>query len=85
MTPRLAIYRMLRLHLKCGRAWSHYMKQIKGKGSYELHKVERKNIPINDYELKVKGIVESLASISVTMEENDKIWVCMHCLGSLYK
>ena len=40
---------------------------------------------VNDYTLKIKNIVESLASISVTIDDDDKVEVCLRGLGPLYK
>ncbi|MCO5569886.1 hypothetical protein L7F22_023600 [Adiantum nelumboides] len=41
----------------------------------ELNTVKKENLSINDYTLKIKGIVESLASIGVQVEDGDKIEV----------
>ena len=51
----------------------------------ELNTVERKNMSINDYTLKIKSICESLASINVTVDDDDKIEVCLRGLGPQYK
>ena len=40
---------------------------------------------VNDYTLKIKNIVESLASIGVTIDDDDKVEVCLCGLGPLYK
>ena len=40
---------------------------------------------VNDYTLKIKSICESLASINVTVDDDDKIEVCLHGLGPQYK
>ena len=40
---------------------------------------------VNDYTLKIKNIVESLASIGVTIDDDDKVEVCLYGLGPLYK
>ncbi|MCO5546845.1 hypothetical protein L7F22_000282 [Adiantum nelumboides] len=50
----------------------------------ELHTIEQKNMSINDYALKIKSICESLASINVTMEDDDKVKVCLHGLKPQY-
>ncbi|MCO5598211.1 hypothetical protein L7F22_052303 [Adiantum nelumboides] len=39
----------------------------------ELNTVKKENLSINDYTLKIKGIVESLASIGVQVEDDDKV------------
>ncbi|MCO5601132.1 hypothetical protein L7F22_055251 [Adiantum nelumboides] len=41
----------------------------------ELNIVKKENLSINDYTLKIKGIVESLASIGVQVEDDDKVEV----------
>ncbi len=46
----------------------------------ELNTVKKENLSINDYTLKIKGIYESLASIGVTVEDDDKVEVCFHGL-----
>ena len=51
----------------------------------ELHIVEKKNMSINDYTLKIKSICESLASINVTVDDDDKVEVCLRSLGPQYK
>jgi hypothetical protein len=33
--------------------------------------MEKKNMSINEYSLKIKGIVESLAFINVSMDDDD--------------
>ena len=40
---------------------------------------------VNDYTLKIKSICESLASINVTVDDDDKIEVCLRGLGPQYK
>ena len=51
----------------------------------ELHTVKMQNMSVNDYTLKIKNIVESLASIGVTIDDDDKVEVCLCGLGPLYK
>ncbi|MCO5548992.1 hypothetical protein L7F22_002458 [Adiantum nelumboides] len=51
----------------------------------ELNTVKNENLSINDYTLKIKGIVESLASIGVQVEDNDKVEVCLRGLTPAYK
>ncbi|MCO5568795.1 hypothetical protein L7F22_022495 [Adiantum nelumboides] len=51
----------------------------------ELNTVKKENLSINDYTLKIKGIIESLASIGVQVEDDDKVEVCMHGLMPAYK
>ena len=40
---------------------------------------------VNEYALKIKGIVESLASIGVAVEDDDKVEVCLRGLTPAYK
>jgi hypothetical protein len=50
--------------------------------------MEKKNMSINEYSLKIKGIVESLASINVSMDDDDDddlVSVCLNGLGKEYK
>ena len=51
----------------------------------ELNKGKKENLSINDYTLKIKGICESLASIGVTVEDDDKVEVCLRGLTPAYK
>ncbi|MCO5566304.1 hypothetical protein L7F22_019980 [Adiantum nelumboides] len=51
----------------------------------ELNTVKKENLSINDYTLKIKGIVESLASIDVQVEDDDKVEVCLRGLMPAYK
>ena len=51
----------------------------------ELNIVERKNMYVNNYTLKIKSICESLASINVIVDDDDKIEVCLRGLGPQYK
>jgi hypothetical protein len=40
---------------------------------------------INEYSLKIKGIVKSLASINVFVDDDDLVNVCLNGLGKEYK
>ena len=51
----------------------------------ELNTVERNNMSVNNYTLKIKSICESLASINVIVDDDDKIEVCLRGLGPQYK
>ena len=51
----------------------------------DLNTVERKNQSINEYTLKTKNICENLVSINASMDDDDKIEVCLHGLGPQYK
>ena len=48
----------------------------------ELHNAEKKSMSVSDYALKIKSICESLTSINVTVDDDDKVEVCLHGLGS---
>jgi hypothetical protein len=48
--------------------------------------MEKKNMSINEYSLKIKGIVESLASINVYVDDDDDlVSICLNGLGKEYK
>jgi hypothetical protein len=47
--------------------------------------MEKKNMSINEYSLKIKGIVESLTSINVFVDDDDLVNVCLNGLGKEYK
>ena len=51
----------------------------------ELNTVKKDNLSINDYTLKIKGICESLTSFGVTIEDDDKVEVCLRGLTPAYK
>ena len=51
----------------------------------KFNTVSKKNLTVNEYALKIKGIVESLASIGVVVEDDDKVEVCLHGLTPAYK
>ena len=55
--------------------------QLKNK----FNTISKKNLSINEYALKIKGVVESLASIGVAMEDDDKVEVCLSGLTLAYK
>ena len=40
---------------------------------------------VNEYALKIKSICESLASINVKVEDDDKVEICLRGLGPQYK
>ncbi|MCO5574595.1 hypothetical protein L7F22_028383 [Adiantum nelumboides] len=39
----------------------------------------------NDYILKIKALCESLSSIGVVVDDDDKVEACIRCLGNAYK
>ena len=51
----------------------------------ELNTVKKGSSSINDYTLKIKSICESLASIGVAIDDDDKVESCLHGLTSSYK
>ena len=51
----------------------------------DLNTVKKENLSINDYTLKIKSICESLASIGVAVEDDDKVEVCLRGLTPAYK
>ena len=51
----------------------------------ELNTVKKENLSINDYTLKIKSICESLASIGVIVDDDDKVEVCLRGLTPVYK
>src|SRR5918912_953559 len=55
--------------------------QLKG----ELNTVQKKNLSVDDYVLKIKKICESLAAIGVSVEDDDKVEVCLRGLGPTFK
>ena len=50
----------------------------------ELNTVKRGNLCINDYALKITGIVEALGSIGVIVEDDDIVCAMMEGLGDAY-
>ena len=50
----------------------------------ELNTVKRGSLCINDYALKIKGIVESLGSIGITVDDDDVVGAMLEGLGDAY-
>ncbi|MCO5574500.1 hypothetical protein L7F22_028285 [Adiantum nelumboides] len=67
--------------IKAFKDWNQGARKLKN----ELNTVKKENLSINDYTLRIKGIVESLAFIGVQMEEDDKIKECLRGLTPVYK
>ena len=44
----------------------------------ELDTMKKMDMSVNDYTLKIKAICESLASIGVTVDDDDKVESCLH-------
>ncbi|MCO5596317.1 hypothetical protein L7F22_050378 [Adiantum nelumboides] len=55
--------------------------QIKNK----LNTIEKGDLSVKHYTLKIKGICDSLSFIGVTMDDNDKVEACLRGLGNAYK
>ena len=51
----------------------------------ELNTIKKGSSSINDYTLKIKSICESLASIGVIVDDDDKVESCLCGLTSSYK
>ena len=51
----------------------------------ELNTLEKSKMLVNEYALKIKSICESLASINVNVEDDDKVEICLRGLGPQYK
>ena len=51
----------------------------------ELNTLKKENLSINDFTLKIKSICESLASIGVLVDNDDKVEACLHGLTPAYK
>lgn len=51
----------------------------------ELHTIKQKNMFVNDYALNIKSICEALASINVTMDDDNKVDVCIRGLRPQYR
>ncbi|MCO5602458.1 hypothetical protein L7F22_056590 [Adiantum nelumboides] len=51
----------------------------------ELNKIKKGDLSVNDYTLKIKALCESLSSIGVTMDDDDKVEACLRGLGNAYK
>ena len=51
----------------------------------DLNTIKKGNQSINDYTLKIKNIVDSLASIGFTVEDDDKVEACLRGLTGSYK
>jgi hypothetical protein len=51
----------------------------------ELNTLEKGKMSVNEYALKIKSICESLASINVKVEDDDKVEICLRGLGPKYK
>ncbi|MCO5571078.1 hypothetical protein L7F22_024810 [Adiantum nelumboides] len=51
----------------------------------ELNTIKKGDLSVNDYTLKIKALAESLSSIGVTVDDDDKVEACLRGLGNAYK
>ncbi|MCO5600084.1 hypothetical protein L7F22_054192 [Adiantum nelumboides] len=51
----------------------------------ELNIIKKGDLSMNDYTLKIEVICESLSSISVAVDDDDKVEACLCGLGNAYK
>ncbi|MCO5568788.1 hypothetical protein L7F22_022488 [Adiantum nelumboides] len=51
----------------------------------ELNTIKKGDLSVNDYTLKIKALCESLSSIGVTVDDDDKVGACLRGLGNAYK
>ncbi|MCO5576337.1 hypothetical protein L7F22_030146 [Adiantum nelumboides] len=47
----------------------------------ELNTIKKDDLSVNDYTLKIKALCESLSSIAVTVDDDDKLEACLCGLG----
>ncbi|MCO5560928.1 hypothetical protein L7F22_014548 [Adiantum nelumboides] len=51
----------------------------------ELNTIKKGDLSVNDYALKIKALCESLSSIGVAVDDDDKVEACRCGLGNAYK
>ncbi|MCO5611919.1 hypothetical protein L7F22_066178 [Adiantum nelumboides] len=51
----------------------------------ELNKIKKGDLSVNGYTLNIKALCESLSSIGVAVDDDDKVEACLHGLGNAYK
>ncbi|MCO5562105.1 hypothetical protein L7F22_015731 [Adiantum nelumboides] len=51
----------------------------------ELNTIKKGDLSMNDYTLKIKALCESLSSIGVAVDDDDKVEECLCGLGNAYK
>ncbi|MCO5558297.1 hypothetical protein L7F22_011876 [Adiantum nelumboides] len=51
----------------------------------ELNTIKKGDLSINDSTLKIKALCESLSSIGVAVDDDDKVEACLRGLGNAYK
>ncbi|MCO5550227.1 hypothetical protein L7F22_003709 [Adiantum nelumboides] len=50
-----------------------------------LNTIKKGDLLVNDYTLKIKTLCESLSSIGVAVDDDDKVEACLRGLGNAYK
>ncbi|MCO5583770.1 hypothetical protein L7F22_037684 [Adiantum nelumboides] len=51
----------------------------------ELNTIKKGDLSMNDYTLKIKALFESISSIGVAVDDDDKVEACLRGLGNAYK
>ncbi|MCO5578265.1 hypothetical protein L7F22_032104 [Adiantum nelumboides] len=51
----------------------------------ELNIIRKGDLSVKDYTLKIKALCESLSSIGVVLDDDDKVEACLRGLGNAYK
>ncbi|MCO5596861.1 hypothetical protein L7F22_050931 [Adiantum nelumboides] len=51
----------------------------------ELKTIKQEDLSVNEYTLQIKGLCESLSSIGVAVDDDDKVEACLRGLGNAYK
>ncbi|MCO5559178.1 hypothetical protein L7F22_012772 [Adiantum nelumboides] len=51
----------------------------------ELNTIKKGDLSVNDYTLKIKALCESLYSIGVAVDDDDKVKACLRGLGNAHK
>ncbi|MCO5549891.1 hypothetical protein L7F22_003366 [Adiantum nelumboides] len=51
----------------------------------ELNTIKKGDLSMNDYTLKIKALCDSLSSIGVAVDDDDKVEACLCDLGNAYK
>ncbi|MCO5549486.1 hypothetical protein L7F22_002957 [Adiantum nelumboides] len=51
----------------------------------ELNTIKKGDLSMNEYTLKIKALCESLFSIGVAVNDDDKVEACLRGLGNAYK
>ncbi|MCO5564538.1 hypothetical protein L7F22_018200 [Adiantum nelumboides] len=51
----------------------------------ELNTIKKGDLSVNNYTMKIKALCESLSSIGVAVDDDDKVEACLRGLGNAYK